>query len=257
MRLMLRIQYEGTDYEGWQIQSRGQTIQGILQDCLYRLMGERVNLIGAGRTDSGVHALEQIATFDTSSLCPHPTHVIKRALNAMLPEDIRIIEVKKVDEGFHARYSSIRKRYTYMIADDPDIPVFIRRYVWWIKVPLNLDLMLKASSLLIGNHDFRSFMGSGSLVKNTTRTIYSIDMERMFNLPFIFIEFRCNLIKITIEADGFLRHMVRNIVGTLVQVGRRKIAPEMVKEILYARDRKTAGPKAPAKGLFLERVYYP
>lgn len=255
MRLKLHIQYEGTHYNGWQVQPGGQTIQGILQECIFRLTGERVKVTAAGRTDAGVHAIEQVATFKT--LSRHSVDVFKRALNAMLPEDIRIMKVEKVEEGFHARYSAIKKRYVYMIANNEDLPVFLRRYVWWIRIPLDLNSMITASKFLIGTHDFSSFRGSGCGAKSTIRTIYSINIEKMPRVPFIFTEFEGNFINVTIEAEAFLRHMVRNIVGTLVEVGRGKLNPEFVKDILTAKNRKFAGPTAPSQGLFLERVIYP
>lgn len=255
MKLMLLIQYEGTQYNGWQVQPEGITIQGLLQDCLFRLTGERINVIGAGRTDAGVHAIEQVATFETSSR--HSEDVIKRALNAMLPLDIRVTKVKRVDEGFHARYSAARKRYVYIIANNEDIPVFLRRYVWWVRIPLDIDSMMTASKFLIGTHDFSSFRGSGCGAKSTVRTIYSINIKKMVRVPFMFTEFEGNFINVTIEAEAFLRHMVRNIVGTLVEVGRGKFDPESVKDIILAKNRQFAGPTAPSQGLFLEKVIYP
>lgn len=257
MRLKLHIEYDGTNYDGWQVQprqGRGQTIQGILQDCIYRLTGERVKLTAAGRTDAGVHAIEQIATFETTTR--HSVDVIKRALNAMLPDDIRIIKVEEVGEGFHARYSAVRKRYIYIIANDKDLPVFLRRYVWWVKTPLDLDLMIIASKSLVGTHDFSSFRGTGCGARSTVRTIHSILLERMDSLPFIFTDFVGNFIKITIEAEAFLRHMARNIVGTLVEVGKGKISPDEIRDILVAKDRRRAGPTAPSKGLFLYKIFY-
>lgn len=255
MRLKLQIQYEGTHYNGWQVQPGGQTIQGILQECIYRLTGERVKVTAAGRTDAGVHAIEQVVTFETTSR--HTADVFKRAINAMLPEDIRIMKAEKVERGFHARYSAASKRYVYMIANNEDLPVFLRRYVWWIRIPLDFDSMVTASKFLIGTHDFSSFRGSGCGAKSTIRTIYSINVEKMNSIPFIFTEFKGNFIKVTIEAEAFLRHMVRNIVGTLVEVGKGRFYPNVVKDILNAKNRRFAGPTAPSQGLFLERVIYP
>lgn len=255
MKLKLHIQYEGTQYNGWQVQPEGQTIQGLLQECIFRLTGERVNVIGAGRTDAGVHAIEQVATFETSS--GHSADVIKRALNAMLPEDIRVMKVQEVDKGFHARYSALRKRYVYVIANDKDLPVFLRRYVWWIRIPLEIESMIAATRFFVGTLDFSSFRGSGCGAKSSVRTIYSIDIEKTEIVPFIFTEFKGKFIIIKVEAEAFLRHMVRNIVGTLVEVGKGRITPERIREILNKRDRRYAGPTAPPHGLFLERVIYP
>jgi tRNA pseudouridine38-40 synthase len=254
MRIILYIQYEGTGYRGWQVQPEGITIQGLLQDCLYRLTGEKVKLAGAGRTDAGVHAIEQVASFETSSR--YPAEVIKRAVNAMLPDDIKIIRAETLEVPFHARYSAVRKRYIYLIANETDLPVFLRRYVWWVKSPLDLDSMRKASRFIIGTHDFSSFRGAGCGAKSTVRTIYSLDLEEIERVPFIFTEFKCNLIKVSIEAEAFLRHMVRNIVGTLVEIGRGRFGYEEIQDILSAKDRRRAGPTAPSQGLFLERVIY-
>lgn len=253
-KILMHIQYDGTRYNGWQIQPSGLTIQRILQDCILRITGEKVKVTGSSRTDSGVHAIEQIATFETSSTLS--LDVVKRALNATLPEDIRILKIREVWEDLHARYSAERKRYVYMIANDSDIPVFLKRYVWWVKIPLNLDSMREASRSLLGTHDFSSFRGSGCGAKNTVRTIYSINLEKIDRVPFIFTEFKGNFIKVTIEANAFLRHMVRNIVGTLVEVGKGRLSPEIIKEILDAKDRRLAGPTAPSKGLFLEKIYF-
>lgn len=253
-KILMHVQYDGTQYNGWQIQPSGLTIQGILQDCILRITGEKAKVTGSSRTDSGVHAIEQIATFETSSTLS--LDVVKRALNAMLPEDIRIVKIREVWEDLHARYSAERKRYVYMIANDSDIPVFLKRYVWWVKIPLNLDSMREASRSLLGTHDFSSFRGSGCGAKNTVRTIYSINLEKIDRVPFIFTEFKGNFIKVTIEANAFLRHMVRNIVGTLVKVGKGRLSPEIIKKILYAKDRRLAGPTAPSKGLFLEKIYF-
>lgn len=253
--ILIHIQYDGTRYEGWQTQPRGLTVQGLLQDCLYRLTGQKVKVIGAGRTDAGVHAIEQIATFETTSA--HSLNVIKRALNAMLPDDVRVMKIEEVEEGFHARYSAIRKRYIYIIANDLDLPVFLRRYVWWIKVPLNIDAMKEAAKSLIGTHDFSSFRGSGCGARNPVRTVYSISLEKVDRVPFIFTEFLGNFIMVSIEAEAFLRHMVRNMVGTIVEVGKGRLKPGTIRHILDAKDRRFAGPTAPAQGLFLERVFYP
>lgn len=254
-KILVHIQYDGTNYVGWQIQPQGLTIQGLLEDSLLRLTGQRVKVIGAGRTDAGVHAIEQIASFETA--VDYSLDVIKKALNSMLPEDIRIMKIAEAGEDFHARYSAIKKRYIYVIANDKDLPVFLNRYVWWIKVPLKIDAMIEASRLLLGTHDFSSFRGSGCSAKSTVRTIYSINLEKTEVVPFIFTEFKGNFIIVTIEAEAFLRHMVRNIVGTIVEVGKGRFSPEMIKGILNAKDRRLAGPTAPSKGLFLERVIYP
>jgi tRNA pseudouridine38-40 synthase len=253
-RICLTLQYDGTAYSGWQIQASGVTIQGLLQDSLYRLTGERVNVTGAGRTDAGVHAVEQVAAFDSGSKL-HP-EVIKRALNAMLPQDIRVKGAREIERDFHPRYDARAKRYVYHIANMEDVPVFVGRYVWVVRFPLDTGAMEAASASLVGTHDFTSFRGSGCGAKSPVRKILCLEVERLPYAVFLFMRFHGEFIRVSVEADAFLRHMVRNIVGTLVDVGRGKIGPENVKGILEARERKAAGPTAPPNGLFLEKVIY-
>ena len=253
-RIRLALQYDGSMFQGWQVQPSGTTIQGLLQDCIFRLTGERVKVIGAGRTDAGVHAIEQVAAFDSGSGLR--IDVIKRALNAMLPQDIRVMDAKDVEGDFHPRYSARAKCYVYMLANMRDVPVFMDRYVWWITCPLDLEAMRAASASLIGRHDFTSFRGSGCGAKNPVRTVHSLEVEKFSEAAFLVTKFRGEFIKITVEADAFLRHMVRNMVGTLVEAGRGRLSSERVRVILESRDRRLAGPTAPAKGLFLEKVSY-
>jgi len=253
-RIRLTLQYDGSAYNGWQVQPSGSTIQGLLQDCIHRLTGERVKVIGAGRTDAGVHAIEQIAAFDSGSgLC---TDVMKRALNALLPEDIRVAGVSEVGADFHPRYSAQSKRYVYLIANMTDVPVFLRGYVWWIRFPLDIAAMRTASASFLGSHDFSSFRGAGCGAKSPVRSVSCLEAERFREAAFLFTTFQGDFIRVSIEANAFLRHMVRNIVGTLVEVGRGKTEPPRVKAILEARERKAAGPTAPAGGLFLEKIIY-
>lgn len=253
-RIKLTLQYDGTAYSGWQIQPSGVTIQGLLTDCIGRLTGEKSDVIGAGRTDSGVHAIEQVASFDSSSILS--VKVMKRGLNALLPCDVRITDAEETDLSFHPRYSAQRKRYSYIIANTEDIPVFIQRYVWQITFPLDLEAMKTASAFLSGSHDFSSFRGSGCGARNPVRTVYSIGIERFSEINFLFMSFRGNFLRLSVEANGFLRHMARNIAGTIADVGKNKIEPEKVKEILEVKDRRLAGPTAPPNGLFLEKVIY-
>jgi len=251
------LQYDGTAYKGWQVQKTGTTIQGLLQDVISRLTGERVQVIGAGRTDAGVHALAQVASFDTSSRLEPPA--LQRGLNALLPADIRITGLDEVTSEFHPRHSAYGKRYIYLIASvvhREEIPVFLERYVWRIGFPLDTAGMNAAAGYLIGRHDFSSFRGAKCGSRNVERTIYSFEVERKEEAMFFFMGFRGTFIRLSIEADGFLRHMARNIVGTLVEVGRGRAEPRKIIEILASRDRRVAGPTAPARGLFLERVFY-
>ncbi len=254
-RIVLSVQYDGSAYNGWQIQPSGATIQGLVQECLHKLTGERVRVIAAGRTDAGVHAIEQIAAFDSGSRLP--LVVIKSALNALLPADIRIMDIREAEDDFHPRYSARSKRYSYIIANTGDIPPFIRAYVWRIKIPLDVEAMRGASAYLIGRHDFSSFRGAGCGAKNPVRNILCLETEKVCGVTFFFTTFYGDFIRISMEADAFLRHMVRNITGTLVEVGRGKIGPETVRNILESKERRLAGPTAPPHGLFLEKIFYP
>ncbi len=250
---MLKLQYDGSAYNGWQVQPSGTTIQGLLQECILKLTGERTHVMGAGRTDAGVHALEQIAAFGSNSRL-HPD-VIKRALNALLPQGIRVMEVADANEDFHPRYNALSKRYFYLIANMTEAPVFLHKCVWRLSTELQVEAMKTGAAHLLGKHDFSSFRGSGCGAKNPARNIYCLEVKTLHEIV-LFADLQGNFIKITAEADGFLRHMVRNIVGTLVEVGRGKMEPERVKEILEAKDRRLAGPTAPPQGLFLEKVFY-
>lgn len=248
------MEYDGTNYHGWQIQEGVVTIQGILENTICRLTGERVRVHGASRTDAGVHAFGQVAAFRTTSSLD--TDTMRRALNALLPRDIRIREATETHETFHPRDDALSKRYFYVIATRNTQSAFTVNYAWAIPYLLDQEAMEEAALPLIGKHDFSAFMGSGSDVRGTTREIYSLRVERMSTIPFMSLPIEGDYLKITVEANGFLRHMVRNIIGTLVEIGRKKRHPDTAKEILESRDRRNAGQTAPAKGLFLEKIVY-
>lgn len=241
--LRLIIEYDGTNYHGWQRQKEALTIQGEIEDTIHSISGERVKLVSSGRTDAGVHALGQVANFHTKSSLDAISW--QRALNSLLPQDISIKKADFVPLEFHSRYSAKSKVYRYVILNQLLPSVFYKDYAWHIPYPLNLRRMRKGMRYLLGTHDFSSFQASSYIVKNPVRTIRYIEMEK-----------RMNFITIIIEADGFLHHMVRNIVGTLVEVGRGKIGPEEVKRILVLKDRRKAGPTAPPHGLYLVEVRY-
>jgi tRNA pseudouridine38-40 synthase len=252
--IKLVMEYDGTRYLGWQSQKSGGTIQDIVGETLLGILGERVRLTGASRTDAGVHALGQTAVFVTASGLADG--VIMRALNAKLPRDIRIIEAEEVGSTFHPRYSAIKKSYFYLISASKRQSAFLYPYVWEMKTSLDIDVMREATVYLSGEHDFSSFMGSGCGSKTQVRTVHALDITQCGELHFMTASISGNFIRFRIEANAFLRHMVRNIIGTLVDVGRKNISPEEVLDILQARDRKKAGPTAPAKGLFLEKIIY-
>ena len=250
--ILLKIEYEGTGYFGWQTQRRKEktsgrpgspTIQETLETLLFQILREKVNLISSGRTDSGVHAREQAANFKTDSKMP--AGKIKKALNGLLPADIRIKSVSFVSADFHARFSASSKVYRYFIVNFDHCPVFLRACAHHFGFPLDISLMRKEAQALIGRKDFKSFQASDKIEKNSVRRVKNVKIGK-----------KGSLITIDIEADGFLYNMVRNIVGTLIEVGRGKMPAGSMKKIIAAKDRRRAGPTAPAKGLFLWKVNY-
>lgn len=253
-KIRLLLEYDGSAYHGWQVQKEGLTIQGILEEKVFQVAGAPSSIIGASRTDAGVHAFGQVAAFRTGSQLDAAT--ITRALNAVLPQDIRVLAAAEAESSFHPREDALRKRYVYMIANQRVPSAFLYRYTWTVPQMLEMSLMEEASSVLIGKHDFAAFMGTGSDIKDPVREIYSLDIEKLAAVDFMTVCLKGTFIKITIEANGFLRHMVRNIVGTLVEIGRARIPSFRMKEILDSRNRRQAGQTAPAKGLFLERIDY-
>jgi tRNA pseudouridine38-40 synthase len=240
------LQYDGTAYAGWQRQDNGIAVQAMLENALEPIEGSPVVVHGAGRTDAGVHALGQVATATLAVTMEPPA--LARALNAVLPRDIRVLAVEEAEPGFHARFSATGKVYEYRIVNATLISPFLHRYAWHVAQPIDLRNVREASALLLGARDFAAFQGSRAMVTSTERTIRSIEWEDGggYDLPLV----------MRIEGDGFLRHMVRNIVGTLVEVGVGRWQPSHVTEILASRDRTQAGPTAPAHGLFLVRVIY-
>ena len=244
--LKVVLQYDGTAYAGWQRQENGASIQALLEDALEPIEGSRVVVHGAGRTDAGVHALAQVATVTLGAAMEPPA--LARALNAVLPADVRVLTVEDAAPGFHARFSATGKVYEYRIVNAPLVSPFLQKYVWRVGQPIDLQTMREASALLVGTHDFAAFQGARAKVTSTTRTVRAIEWEDGggYDLPIV----------MRIEGDGFLRHMVRIIAGTLVDVGVGRWPPSRVAGILASRDRTQAGPTAPAQGLFLVRVIY-
>ncbi|MEW6571467.1 MAG: tRNA pseudouridine(38-40) synthase TruA [Nitrospirota bacterium] len=254
-KIKLILEYDGTAYHGWQVQKKGLlTIQGVLEDRIFRITGERSRVVGASRTDAGVHAFGQVAAFSTVS--DLSVAKLKRALNAMLPQDIRVLHATEIEESFHPRQSAIKKRYFYVISNQEESSAFLFRYSWLVKHHLDLTQVKEAARALIGIHDFSSFMGTGSSIKNPEREIFLVNVEKLKQIDFMTMSLKGKFIKISIEANGFLRHMVRNIIGTLVEIGRGKFSADKMQEILRTRDRRLAGPTAPSNGLFLERIIY-
>lgn len=269
-RIMLTVAYDGTNYCGWQVQPNGETIEGVLNRCLSELMGESVEVIGASRTDSGVHAAGNVAVFDTDS--PIPADKISYALNRNLPEDIRVRKSEEVSPTFHPRHCDSRKTYEYRIYCAPFPMPTKRLYSYFTYVPLNTDLMSQSAHCLIGTHDFQSFCSAGAQVETTVRRIDSIEVWEECRRTAAYDrgghrdgEGQCGNegesssdkeIVIRVTGGGFLYNMVRIIAGTLMEAGRGHIAPQEMKRILDARDRQAAGPTAPACGLTLVGIEY-
>ena len=252
--IKLLIEYDGANYHGWQKQKNNNTLQGIIEGSLFSITGERVNLISASRTDAGVHAFGMVASFKTNSYLEPIT--LQRALNALLPEDIRILYATEADETFHPRYDAVNKTYFYLIANMSISSAFLYRYTWRVPYRLDLDSIKEAGGLLRGRHDFSAFRGAGCGAKNTVREIISLDVEQLNRIDFMTGQLNGNFIRIRITANAFLRHMVRNIVGTLVEIGRGKMTLSSASEALELKDRRKTGPTAPANGLFLEAIRY-
>lgn len=248
------IQYDGTGYSGWQIQKTDTTVQGVLEDAVFSVTAERSRVTGAGRTDAGVHAVEQVAVFHTASGI-EPA-VFRQALNAHLPDDIRVVHSEECPADFHPRYGAKGKTYSYLISCTGPFSVFLKRYSWQMHKQPDHDAMKKAAAYLIGEHDFSSFRASGCSSSHPVRNITDITISKTGSVEFIALRFNTPVIKISIQANAFLRHMARNIAGTLVDVGSGKYAPEKMREVLEAKDRRAAGRTAPACGLFLEKIEY-
>jgi len=241
--LKLTIEYDGTGFSGWQRQRRRPSIQAELERAIRAVTGETVALIGAGRTDAGVHALGQVANFATRSRIAAGR--LPGALNAHLPDTIRVLEAEEVPAVFHARYSATGRTYRYAILNRPAPSAILRHHAYHVPQPLDLDAIGASLPALRGTHAFTAFRGVGSTARTTVCTLRRADVARS-----------ADMVLFTFEADRFLRHMVRLIVGTLLRVGRGKLAPEAVAEILASEDNHRAGPRAPARGLFLVRVAY-
>lgn len=242
-RIMLWVAYDGTNYHGWQIQPGVDTIEGELNKALTQLMKEEIQVTGASRTDTGVHALGNLAVFDTGTNIPPKK--VSYALNALLPEDIRIQQSCLVEGDFHPRKTATRKTYRYQIQTGEFPNPLLQRYVHFTYHSLDIEKMKEASTYFLGEHDFKSFCAAGSTAETTVRRIYDLQVEK-----------KQELIEIKVTGNGFLYNMVRIIAGTLMEVGRGKIEPKEIKEIIKALDRTKAGPTAVAKGLTLLDYYF-
>ena len=243
-RIQLTIEYDGTNYAGWQRQSNALAVQQVIEEALSRLTGERVVIHGASRTDAGVHALGQCAHFDTDSRIPGEK--FSYAVNTMLPPDIRVIQSGDAPEGFHARFSARGKRYRYLFYDAPHAGALNRLTHAHSIYPLNDDKMQQEARALLGTHDFAAFAASGSVVRDTVRTIWRAEVTR-----------NGHDVMLVVEGNGFLYNMVRIIAGTLIDVGHSKLPPECLQTALTTLNRLDLGVTAPANGLELTEVKYP
>ncbi len=238
------VQYRSEGFSGWQVQKDRPTIGGSIEAALARITNETPSVVGAGRTDAGVHALGQVAHFRLRR--SWPADRLLKSLNGVLPSRIRVLRLSVASDGFHAQKDAQRKRYVYRVYNGPILSPFLEGRVQQVYRPLSLEAMQQASELVVGTHDFTGFTASASQVKNRVRTVFVSRWQR-----------KGRHFSYRIEGDGFLHHMVRNLVGTMLQIGHgQRLAKDMI-TILESRDRRLAGPTAPARGLFLARVWYP
>ncbi len=242
-RIRIVVEYDGTDFVGWQRQENGASVQAAIEDVIAQMTGVKTFVRGAGRTDAGVHALAQVAHFDTESNIPLAG--FRRGLNALLPRAIAVHALDEAPADFDARRSAHKKLYRYRIWNGPERAPLIDRFVWHRVQPLDLEKMRAAARPLVGRHDFRGFRAADCERKTTERTLARVDVTR-----------DGDLLGIEVEGDAFLKYMVRIIAGTLVACGHARLPPEIVEEVLQSGDRTRAGPTAPARGLTLVRVDY-
>ena len=256
--IKLIFQYDGTNYHGWQFQLNGISIQHEIEEAIFSITQEKPRLTASGRTDAGVHALSQVANFKTHSTLD--TYKIQKGLNSILPKEIVILNAEEVSLDFNANIFARKKIYRYDIYNSPVPDAFSFKYSKFIPYFLNVSFMRTASHHFLGTHDFSSFRSSSCEAKTPVRSIYRIDILQKFSgnkkNSMDKHSFPPCRITIEVEGNGFLKQMVRNIVGTLIEVGREKLAPEDINNILASKDRRKAGPTAPPHGLFLVEVFY-
>ena len=241
--IKLTIEYDGTNYVGWQRQDNGLSVQQVVEEAIEKITGERVKVNGSGRTDSGAHALGQTANFHTKTSIP--TIRLPAALNSVLPDDIAVKDARCMPLDFHARFSCKAKEYMYQVYNGKTRPAVMRRYCYHVPKDLDGDAMVKALKLLEGTHDFSCFKAAGSSVTNCVRQIYRADLSK-----------KEDMLIFTFKGSGFLYNMVRIMMGTVLEIGMGKRPVENIPKLLESKDRSLAGPTVPAKGLFLVKVYY-
>jgi len=243
-RLAMGVEYDGTLYHGWQYQPHAPSVQERLNAAISAVADETINCIGSGRTDTGVHARGQVVHFDAGA--ERSSRAWLLGINSNLPDDINILWIKEIDAEFHARYSALKRSYRYSILNRPVRSALARHRAWWVRRPLDVTAMAVAARCLLGSHDFTSFRAAGCQSHTPVRNMLHIDVTR-----------RRDWIFVDCQANAFLHHMVRNILGSLVEIGLGDRPVEWMQELLEARDRKLAGITAPAAGLVLTRIKYP
>jgi tRNA pseudouridine38-40 synthase len=242
-RIALGLEYDGSRFLGWQTQPGGGTVQDALQPALASIAGTPVDLVGAGRTDRGVHARLQVAHFDTDAQRPSSAWV--RGVNALLPDSVAVLWSHEVPDDFHARFSARARTYRYELLNRPVRPGLAAHYVGWFHLPLDVDSMRDAAARFVGEHDFSAFRSSECQAKSPVRTVHRFEVSRNGeNIHFL------------VTANAFLHHMVRNLVGTLVYIGKGKHPPEWAGELLRSKDRRKSAPTFGPEGLYLERIEY-
>ncbi len=244
-RVRLRLEYLGTAFHGWQAQPGVRTAQGALVDALASLSGQRLDVRGASRTDAGVHARDQVAAFTYAGALRE--HNFERGLNVLLPDDIAVTRAEFVEPDFHPRHSALGKRYRYRFADARHVSPFERAFAMYSRRRLDAEAMHEAAQALVGEHDFSSFRGAGCDAATPVRTVWRLDVVRPGN---------ADVVELIVEGNAFLKYMVRNLAGALLDVGRGHRAPGWIAEVLALRDRTKSGPTAEPQGLTLERVFY-
>ncbi len=242
-RLKLIIEYDGTNYHGWQRQLIYRTIQQTLEEALEKMIQTKTPIIGASRTDRGVHAMGQIAHCQIESSISDIK--LFKGFNTILPADIKIKKLKTVDPSFHAQKQAQSKIYVYQILNSPSPSPLLRHYSWWIRTPLNISKMKKAAKILVGEHDFKAFQNAGTKLNSTIRTIFKS-----------FVQEKRPYLTYQVKGSGFLKQMVRNIVGALVAIGKEEISIEDFKELLASKNRKLGPAPAPPQGLFLKKIFH-
>lgn len=246
MRIALGVEYDGANFCGWQVQAQGRTVQGCVEQALAQVANHEVRVFCAGRTDTGVHATGQVVHFESDAVRSDRGWV--RGANAHLPDDVAIVWARPVSDEFHARFSAQRRRYRYVIYSRPVRPTFLARRVTWEYRSLDIERMQAAANHLIGEHDFSSYRAYGCQAKSPLRTVHALQLSRSADGEFIMLD---------IEANAFLHHMVRNVVGVLSAIGAGEQAVDWSREVLEQRDRKLGGVTAPPHGLYLVGVEYP